>query len=127
MIDNMNSSQSSKEFANAPIWSRRDNQGGWEAYLGAKAKSVDASPYAAASRATDLTNLPPTFIAVGSLEVFLDEDVEYALRLAHAGVPAELHVYPSAFHGFDGLAPTTSISQRSALDRDQALKHASHH
>jgi acetyl esterase/lipase len=86
MIDNLNSSLSCKEFAEAPIWSRRDNQGGWDAYLGT-ANNTDASPYAAASRATDLSNLPPTFIAVGSLEVFLDEDVDYALRLAHAGVP----------------------------------------
>lgn len=126
MIDNLNSSQSSEEFASAPIWSRRDNQGGWEAYLGANSKSSNASPYTAASRATDLTNLPPTYIAVGSLEVFLDEDVEYALRLAHVGVPVELHVYPCAFHGFDGLAPTSSLSQRFTVDRDQALKRALH-
>jgi acetyl esterase/lipase len=126
MIDNRNATQSSEEFANAPIWSRRDNQGGWQAYLGNAANSLDASPYAAASRATDLKNLPPTFIAVGSLEVFLDEDVEYALRLAHAGVPVELHVYPCTFHGFDGLAPATSISQRFVVDRDQALKRALH-
>ncbi len=125
MIDNLNSSLSSKEFAEAPIWSRRDNQGGWDAYLGAS-NNVEASPYAAASRATDLSNLPPTFIAVGSLEVFLDEDVDYALRLAHAGVPVELHVYPCTFHGFDGLAATASISQRFHEDRDQALKRALH-
>lgn len=126
MIDNLNATRSSEEFANAPIWSRRDNQGGWQAYLGADATSLNASPYAAASRATDLTNLPPAYIAVGSQEVFLDEDVDYALRLAHAGVPVELHVYPCAFHGFEGLAPTASISQRFVADRDEALKRALH-
>ena len=62
----------------------------------------------------------------GSLEVFLDEDVDYALRLAHAGVPVELHVYPCTFHGFDGLAATSAISQRFHEDRDQALKRALH-
>ena len=64
------------------------------------------------------------FIAVGSLEVFLDEDVEYALRLAHAGVPVELRVYPCAFHGFDGLAATSALAQRFHEDIDQALKRA---
>lgn len=126
MIDNLNSSRSTEEFAEAPIWSKRDNHGGWQAYLGAEASSADASPYAAASRAKNLENLPPAYIAVGSQEVFLDEDVEYALRLAQAGVPVELHVYPCAFHGFDGFAASTSIAQRFALDRDQALKRALH-
>ena len=124
MIDNLNATRSSEEFADAPIWSRRDNHGGWQAYLGEAANSPDASPYAAASRATDLTNLPPAYIAAGSLEVFLDEDVDYALRLAHAGVPVELHVYPLAFHGFEGFAPTASLSQRFVADRDEALKRA---
>ena len=58
--------------------------------------------------------------------MFLDEDVHYALRLAHAGVPVELHVYPCAFHGFDGFAPDASIAQRFVFDRDQALKRALH-
>jgi acetyl esterase/lipase len=127
MIDNRNSTPSSVAFANAPIWSQRDNQGGWQAYLGKEAaNSLDASPYAAASRATDLTNLPPAYIAVGSQEVFLDEDVDYALRLTQAGIPVELHVYPCAFHGFEGLAPTALVSQRFVADRDEALKRALH-
>ena len=58
MIDNHNNSQSSQVYANAPFWSQRDNHGGWQAYLGNGAESIDASPYAAASRATDLSNLP---------------------------------------------------------------------
>jgi acetyl esterase/lipase len=45
---------------------------------------------------TTFHNLPPAYIAVGSQEVFLDEDVEYALLLARAGIPVELHVYPRA-------------------------------
>jgi acetyl esterase/lipase len=94
------------------------------AYLGDAAGGPNVSPYAAASRATNLTNLPPTYIAVGSHEVFLDESVEYGLRLAHAGIPVEVHVYPRAFHGWDAIAPTAAISQRFATDRDQALKRA---
>ena len=57
----------------------------------------------AASLGKDLSNLPPAFIAVGALDLFADESMEYAQRLVRAGVPAELHVYPGAIHGFDGM------------------------
>ena len=69
-------------------------------------------------------NLPPAYIAVGSQEVFLDEDVEYALRLARAGIPVELHVYPRAFHCWDTIAPNAAISQRLRVDSNLALKRA---
>lgn len=126
MIDDRDASPSSEAFTDAPVWNRQDNRYGWRAYVGNAAGGSDVSPYAAASRATDLTNLPPTYIAVGSHEVFLDEDVEYALRLARAGIPVELHVYPRAFHGWDLLAPAAAVSQRSEAERDQALKRALH-
>jgi len=47
----------------------------------------------------DLSGLPPAFIGVGSLDLFHDEDVEYARRLNNAGVGCELIVVPGAFHG----------------------------
>ncbi len=124
MIDDRDVSLSTGAFADAPIWNRQDNRNGWRAYVGNAAGGTDVSPYAAAFRATDLTNLPAAYIAVGSHEVFLDEDVEYALRLARAGIPVELHVYPRAFHGWDALMPTAAISQRAAAERNQALKRA---
>ena len=126
MIDDRDVTPSSEAFADAPIWSRRDNRNGWRAYLGEARGSANVSPYAAAARATNLTKLPPTFIAVGSREVFLDEDVEYALRLARADIPVELHVYPRAFHGWDAIAPMAPIAQRFAVERDEALKRALH-
>ena len=61
----------------------------------------DVSPYAAPLARADLAGLPPTFIMTGALDLFLEEDLDYARRLIRAGVPTELHVYPGAFHGFD--------------------------
>lgn len=126
MIDDRDVTPSSEAFAGAPVWSRQDNRRGWRAYLGAAVGGAEVSAYAAAARATDLSNLPPAYIAVGSQELFLDEDAEYALRLAHAGVPVELHIYPCAYHSWDAIAPTAAVSQQSITNRDQALKRALH-
>jgi len=124
MLDDRDCTASSEVFADTPIWSRQDNRKGWRAFLGDAVARGKVPPYAAAARATNLTNLPPTYIAVSSGEVFLDEDVEYAQRLARAGVPVELHVYPNTFHGWALVAPRAAISQRLLADWNQALERA---
>ena len=100
---------------NDPVWPPSANRFGWDSYLG-DLKGDDVPSYAAAARATDLRGLPPTFISVGALDVFADEDIDYANRLRHAGVPVEMHVYPGAPHGFDGLTPGTTIAKRANRD-----------
>ena len=67
--------------------------------------------------------LPPTFISVGALDIFLDEDIDYAQRLLAAGVPTELHVYPGAYHGFD-MAFEADVTKRFRRDAIEALKRA---
>jgi len=103
-----------------PIWTPRSNDAGWRAYLGSLFGG-DVPAYAAASRATDLSGLPPAFVPVGALDGFLDEDVDYAMRLTHAGVPTELHVYPGGPHGFDGLLPGTRLARRARRDMEEWL------
>ena len=126
MIDDLNDTPSSHASAASRIWSRQYNQNGWKAYLGNQVGGEEVSPYAAATRATDLSGLPPAYIAVGTLDVFLDEDIEYARRLMEAGVPTELHVYPGLFHGSDIFVPTAASSGRFIADRDAALQRALH-
>jgi acetyl esterase/lipase len=46
------------------------------------------------ARVKDLSGLPPAFIAVGALDLFIEEDLDYASRLIAAGVPVEVHVAP---------------------------------
>jgi acetyl esterase/lipase len=82
------------------IWTPANNRFGWTALLGAEPGGIDISSYAAAARADNLAGLAPAFIAVGALDLFLDENIAYARRLAHAGVPVEFHVYPGAYHAF---------------------------
>ncbi len=126
MIDDRNDTPSSHASAASRIWSRAYNENGWKSYVGEQAGGEGVSPYAAATRATDLSGLPPTYIAVGTLDVFLDEDIEYARRLIEAGVPTELHVYPGLFHGSDIFVPDAASSARFIADRDAALRRALH-
>jgi acetyl esterase/lipase len=126
MIDDRNSTPASHAITDPRMWNRQSNHLGWRAYLGRDGGGPDVSPYAAASRATDLSNLPPAYIPVGALDLFVDENIEYAQRLIQAGVPTELHVYPGAFHGFDLFAPSAKVSKQFKADRDDALKRALH-
>lgn len=105
------------------IWTPEANRFGWTALLGQEPGGPNVSPYAAAARADHLEGLPPTFICVGALDLFLEEDMEYARRLMRAGVPTELHVYPGAFHGFN-MAIDAKVSQVMNRDLLDALVRA---
>ena len=105
------------------VWTADSNRFGWTALLGKEPGSPDVSPYAAAARAEKLEGLPPTYIAVGTLDLFLEEDMEYARRLIRAGVPTELHVYPGAFHGFP-MAADAKVTQAHTRDYLYALARA---
>jgi acetyl esterase/lipase len=126
MIDDRNITPASYAITDPRMWNRETNRLAWKAYLGRDGGGDDVSPYAAAARATDLSNLPPAYIPVGALDLFVDENIEYAQRLIQAGVPTELHVYPGAFHGFDLFAPSASVSKQFKADRDSALRRALH-
>ena len=104
------------------IWTYDDNVTGWKSLLGDAAGTDDTSPYAAPARASDLSALPPTYIDVGDLDVFRDEDIAYAQRLIAAGVPTELHVHPGCPHAFELIAFEADVSKRVMADRCRAIK-----
>lgn len=88
-------------FAGQLMWTPASNRFGWRSLLGEEPGSPGISPYASAARAEDLRGLPPTYVEVGNLDLFVDEDVAYAHRLIGAGVPTELHVIAGAVHGYN--------------------------
>lgn len=104
------------------VWTATDNQLGWESFLGMKPGTTKIPSGAVPARVSDLKGLPPTFIAVGSIDLFVNEDIDYAQRLNNAGVDTELIVVPGAFHGFDLFPGATSIVQRFNEARLIALR-----
>ncbi|HZZ90718.1 MAG TPA: alpha/beta hydrolase [Caulobacteraceae bacterium] len=105
------------------VWTPESNRFGWASLLGQAPGGPDVSPFAAPARATDLSGLPPTFMICGALDLFLEEDLDYARRLIRAGVPTELHVYPGAPHAFM-FVPDAAVSRTFARDSMDALKRA---
>jgi acetyl esterase/lipase len=122
MIDNLHDTASG-EYVDHPVWNLQTSLNAWEMYLDGT-PGTEASPYAAPTRATDLAGLPPTYICVGSEDLFRDEDIDYARRLIAAGVPSELAVFPGLYHGGDLFVPQARISQRLQRSFMQALADA---
>ncbi len=121
MLDDRCVTPSSHRIVDPRVWNRTSNLAGWNAYLAGRTGAEDVSPYAAPARATDLAGLPATYIAVGTLDLFMDEDIEYARRLIAAGVRTELHVYPGVFHASPTYIPNAAVSKRWTADQRAAL------
>ncbi|KAJ5854276.1 hypothetical protein N7534_006819 [Penicillium rubens] len=101
-------------------WSTESSVVAWSAYLGAEFGGDHVAPYAAPARMTSVEGLPPTYLEIGNLDIFRDEVLRFALRIAAANIEVELHVYPGLPHGYDILAPASTAAQRAITDRVHA-------
>jgi acetyl esterase/lipase len=110
MIDDRNIAATSDTLPDTLVWTRAANLFGWQSYLGDLYGSNDIPIYAAPARATDLSGLPPTYLPVGDLDLFLDENMAYAQKLTRGGIPTHFHVFPGAYHGFNAFAPEARAS-----------------
>lgn len=103
------------------VWDAAANRFGWSSLLGVPAGSASVPRGAVPARVENLRGLPPAFIAVGSIDLFVEEDIAYARRLVRAGVPTELFVAPGGYHGFDIIVPEARISKRFKAAWNDAL------
>lgn len=106
------------------IWTHEANVFGWTSYLNATPGSPNVPQYAVPARRDDLSGLPPAWIGCGTMDLFLEEDLEYARRLEAAGVGAETHLVPRACHGFDAFCPSSDFSIKFAESYMTAIRRA---
>jgi acetyl esterase/lipase len=102
-------------------WTYDFNLTGWTALLGDAVGGPAVPSSAAPARAADLRGVAPAYIEVGELDIFRDEDIDYARRIAAAGISVELHVHAGAPHGFERLAPASRVATRAMADRQRVL------
>ncbi|MFD7630317.1 alpha/beta hydrolase [Streptomyces sp. NPDC059851] len=118
-LDDRQQTWSARNFTDTPWFTRDKTTAAWRHYLGSR----PATPYAAPARATDLSGLPPAYIATAELCPNRDEDIAYALRLLQAGVPVELHQWAGTFHGSQAIL-SADVSQRQNTELAGALRRA---
>lgn len=111
---------SARRLANTSVWNARLNRLGWDAYLGA----ATADAYAAPARSTDLSGLPPTYLDTGELDLFLDEDADFAAGIRSAGGSVDFFVEKNAVHAFESIAPDAAISRATVARRRAWLARA---
>ena len=124
MIDDWHDTPSGHAITHPTVWNRELSLKAWKMYLGAEYGSDRVSPYAAAARARDLSGLPPALVTVGMLDLFRDENINYAQRLMAAGVPTALQVYPGMYHGAEMSVMDAAVSKRMRTAYRDALRRA---
>jgi acetyl esterase/lipase len=100
MLDDRTAQQRRLDTPRHRVWSNRNNRFAWKAYLGPHV-SAESLAYAVAARRTDLSRLPPTWLGVGTCDLFLDEVRNYRARLEAAGIAVTYEEVAGAIHGFD--------------------------
>jgi acetyl esterase len=120
-LDDRLETPSMRAFTDSPMWNRPLAVQSWQAYLGPMAEADDVSPYAAPSRAADLSGLPPAYISTAEADPLRDEGILYGLRLLQAGVSVELHQFPGTFHG-SALVMSAAISRRAHEENVTVLR-----
>ncbi|MFF9915299.1 alpha/beta hydrolase [Streptomyces sp. NPDC013457] len=118
-LDDRQETWSQRNFTDTPWVDRGTLSTVWRYYLGTQ----DATPYAAPTRATDLSGLPPAYVTTAEFDPARDEAIEYGLRLLQSGVPAEIHHYPGTFHGSQTIL-SAEVSQRQIAEVAAVLRRA---
>lgn len=122
--DRTGSTRPMPRFMGAVGWDAAGNRYGWTSLLGVRAGSREVPVGAVPARLSNLAGLAPAFIGVGDIDLFAEEDIDYARRLVHAGVPTTFHLAPGAYHAFDFVVPEARVSRAFTEAWKAALRRA---
>lgn len=104
------------------MWNSVANETGWRALLGDAYQTEKVSPYAAPARVESVEGLPPTYMDVGTLDLFCDECAAFVARLVAQNVDTEFHIYPGLPHAFELLSPDITGAKRAEENRLNAVR-----
>lgn len=93
------------------IWHNQLNYFAWAAYLGTEPGQTEVPAFSVPARNPDLRGLPNTWIGVGEMDLFYQENLAYAEALENSGVQVQLHTIDRAAHAFDVVAPHAVCSR----------------
>jgi len=125
MLDDRTSIAPDHPYAGEFVWTKQSNYFGWKSVLGHEPGQEEVSPYYAPARASSLAGLPSTYISIGSIDLFIDEALLFAKKLAFDGVLVELHVHPG-YHHLSPMFPDAHFSKQGAEASEWALLNALH-
>ncbi|GGG53635.1 alpha/beta hydrolase [Paenibacillus radicis (ex Gao et al. 2016)] len=120
MLDDRTSAAPDHPYAGEFIWNNRSNYFGWKSVLGHEPGQEEVSEYYVPARAKSLAGLPPTYINIGTVDLFIDEALLFTKQLAFDGVLVELHVYPG-YHHLSPMFPNAHYSKEGAESSEHAL------
>ena len=124
MIDNFDTESSRDNHAK--VWNTRRNHQAWAVYLRKDAKK-EVSPYAAPSRQTDYSGLPPAYTFVCTAEPFYCETLTYIDNLKAAGIEAKVDVYEGMYHAFDMSEPKSTAGREAIKRFNEHFAYAKEH
>lgn len=109
------------DMAGEFVWTAAANRHGWDTLRGGQTITDAQMPYFSPANAGDLSGLPAAFIMVGDLDLFVNEDIDYANGLIQSGVATELFVIPGVFHAFEHANPQAEKTQNYLQWRSKAI------
>lgn len=101
------------------IWSAATNRFSWNAYLNGLSSPVPSAASPAKASDAELSEFPPTWLSIGTSDLFFDETAKLADRLSVLGKAPRFYRIEGAFHGFESIAPNAGITQKFMGDLSQ--------
>lgn len=104
------------------VWTAQMNRIGWNTLKGGRTIAADQMPYYSAATARNLAGLPRTYMMAGSLDLFANENLDYANRLVQAGVPTDFQLISGVYHAFELVNPGSPQARDYKAARTQAIQ-----